>query len=78
VLVHGGRSGLLATGDDRGGVGLEDCQDLADPGGDLGVEAVVKLGIDPDRPPEIGGFSAPQESFLKFHRAEIFRSARLA
>src|SRR5262249_36651418 len=37
--------------------------------------SLIKLGIDPDRPPEVGAFSREQERFLEFHRAEIFRSA---
>lgn len=37
--------------------------------------SLVKLGVDPDRPPEVGRFSKDQERFLEFHRAEIFRSA---
>jgi putative restriction endonuclease len=36
---------------------------------------LVKLGVDPDRPSEVGGFSDAQERFLEFHRAQIFRSA---
>lgn len=37
--------------------------------------SLLKLGIDPDRPPEVGTFSRGQEQFLEFHRNEIFRSA---
>lgn len=40
--------------------------------------SLVKLGVDPDRPPEVGSFTREQEAFLEFHRAEIFRSARHA
>ena len=40
--------------------------------------SLVKLGVDPARPPEVGSFSREQEAFLEFHRAEIFRSARRA
>jgi putative restriction endonuclease len=36
---------------------------------------LVKLGIDPARPPEVGRFDRQQEAFLEFHRGEIFRSA---
>jgi putative restriction endonuclease len=61
---------------DRGFISFGDGRLLVSPVAD--ERSLIKLGIDPDRPPEIGGFSAPQESFLKFHRAEIFRSARLA
>ncbi len=38
-------------------------------------ESLVKLGVDPERPPEVGGFNDEQEKFLEFHRSEIFRSA---
>lgn len=37
-------------------------------------KSLVKLGVDPDRPPDVGRFSKAQEAFLEFHRAEIFRS----
>lgn len=37
--------------------------------------SLVKLGVDPDRPPVVGGFTREQEEFLEFHRTEIFRSA---
>jgi hypothetical protein len=40
--------------------------------------SLVKLGVDPDRPPEVGSFTREQEAFLEFHRAEIYRSARRA
>jgi len=40
--------------------------------------SLVKLGVEPDRPPEVGSFTREQEAFLEFHRAEIFRSARRA
>lgn len=38
-------------------------------------KTLVKLGVDPDRPPVVGSFTADQERFLEFHRAEIFRCA---
>jgi putative restriction endonuclease len=37
--------------------------------------SLVKLGVDPQRPPEVGTFSREQETFFEFHRAEIFRKA---
>jgi predicted restriction endonuclease len=40
-------------------------------------ESLVKLGVDPERPPEVGRFNDEQERFLEFHRAEIFRSAKI-
>lgn len=36
-------------------------------------KSLVKLGVDPDKPPPVGAFSNEQERFLEFHRAEIFR-----
>lgn len=39
------------------------------------AESLVKLGVDPERPPSVGRFSDAQERFLEFHRAEIFRNA---
>jgi putative restriction endonuclease len=35
--------------------------------------SLLKLGGDPERPPEVGLFNAIQEQFLEFHRREIFR-----
>lgn len=40
------------------------------------VEVLRKLKIDPDRPPEVGGFTRKQEEFLEYHRRSIFKSAR--
>ena len=40
-------------------------------------KSLVKLGLDPDRPPGVGSFSDTQERFLEFHRREIFRSAHV-
>lgn len=36
---------------------------------------LVKLGVDPDHPREVGAFNDEQESFLEFHRRDIFRRA---
>lgn len=38
-------------------------------------KSLVKLSVDPNKPPEVGAFNRDQERFLEFHRAEIFRSA---
>ncbi len=38
-------------------------------------KSLVKLGVDPDRPPVIGPFTRQQELFLEFHRREVFRAA---
>jgi hypothetical protein len=37
-------------------------------------KSLVKLGVDPEKPPEVGRFTQEQEGFLEFHRTEIFRS----
>ncbi len=58
---------------DRGFISSGDGRVLISPVAD--EKSLVKLGIDPDRPPIVGGFSKRQERFLEFHRAEIFRSA---
>lgn len=58
---------------DRGFISFGNGRVLISPVAD--EKSLVKLGIDPDRPPVIGGFSRQQERFLEFHRAEIFRSA---
>lgn len=58
---------------DRGFITFEEgrvlISDVADPA------SLVKLGIDPDRPNEVGSFTNRQEEFLEFHRSEIFRKA---
>jgi predicted restriction endonuclease len=56
--------GFISFGDGRVLV-----SDVADP------MALLKLGIDPERPSEIGAFNKNQEEFLEFHRHEIFRKA---
>lgn len=38
-------------------------------------KTLVKLGVDPDHPPQVGTFGREQEEHLQFHRSEIFRSA---
>jgi hypothetical protein len=41
---------------------------------DVADEAsLLKLGVDPARPKDVGPFNAQQEEFLEFHRREIFR-----
>lgn len=57
---------------DRGFISFGDGKLLISPVAD--EASLVKLGIDPDRPPVVAGFSAEQERYLEFHRAEIFRS----
>jgi len=37
------------------------------------ASALIKLGIDPNRPRQVGSFNDAQERFLDFHRREIFR-----
>ncbi|ABS28161.1 HNH endonuclease [Anaeromyxobacter sp. Fw109-5] len=58
---------------DRGFISFADGQLLVSPVAD--ERTLVKLGVDPDRPPIIGKFSRDQERYLEFHRTEIFRSA---
>jgi putative restriction endonuclease len=58
---------------DRGFISFGDGRLLISPVAD--ETSLVKLGVDPDRPPVVGGFTADQERFLEFHRAEIFRCA---
>lgn len=58
---------------DRGFITFQDGKLLVSQVAD--ERSLFKLGVDPDRPPEVGSFSDDQERFLEFHRAEIFRSA---
>ncbi len=58
---------------DRGFISFADGRVVVSPVAD--ERSLIKLGLDPDHPPEVGGFSAAQEQFLEFHRAEIFRRA---
>jgi hypothetical protein len=37
--------------------------------------SLLRLGVDPSKPKEVGKFSEQQELFLEFHRADIFRRA---
>ena len=60
---------------DRGFISFSDGRVLVSPVAD--EKSLVKLGLDPDRPPEVGDFSDTQERFLEFHRREIFRSAHV-
>lgn len=56
--------GFISFGDGRVLV-----SDVADPA------SLLKLGVDPDHPEEVGAFNDHQERFLEFHRREIFRKA---
>jgi putative restriction endonuclease len=56
---------------DRGFISFGEGRLLVSPVAD--EKSLVKLGVDPERPPEVGEFSRDQERFLEFHRAEIFR-----
>jgi putative restriction endonuclease len=58
---------------DRGFISFGDGRVLVSPVAE--EKSLVKLGLDPQRPPVVGHFSNDQERFLEFHRAEIFRSA---
>lgn len=73
-----GHNGLLLAPQadylfDRGFISFGDGRVLVSPVAD--EKSLLKLGLDPDRPPIVGNFSREQERFLEFHRAEIFRSA---
>ncbi len=57
---------------DRGFISFGEGRLLVSPVAD--EKSLVKMGVDPDRPPEVGHFSREQERFLEFHRTEIFRS----
>ena len=59
---------------DRGFVSFGDGRLLISPVAD--EKTLVKLGVDPDNPPEVGIFSDHQEHFLDFHRREIFASCQ--
>jgi putative restriction endonuclease len=61
---------------DRGFITFRDDRLLISPVAE--EKSLLKLGIDPDRPPPVGSFNQDQERFLEFHRAEIFRSASIA
>jgi len=61
---------------DRGFISFGEGRLLVSPVAD--EKSLVKLGVDPDRPPTVGVFSREQERFLEFHREEIFRSAGVA
>lgn len=61
---------------DRGFVSFGDGRLLISPVAD--ERSLVKLGVDAQRPPQVGSFSDAQEAFLEFHRAEIFRSVSSA
>lgn len=61
---------------DRGFISFAEGRLLVSPVAD--EKTLVKLGVDPERPPEVGRFSDAQERFLEFHRAEIFRTATRA
>jgi hypothetical protein len=56
---------------DRGFISFGEGRLLVSPVAD--VRSLVKLGVDPEKPPEVGSFTREQERFLEFHRAEIFR-----
>jgi putative restriction endonuclease len=61
---------------DRGFISFADGRVLVSPVAD--ERSLRKLGLDPDRPPEVGHVTDAQEHFLEFHRAEIFRSAAIS
>lgn len=60
---------------DRGFISFGDGRLLVSPVAD--ERSLVKLGVDPDHPPEVGSFARQQEAFLEFHRKEVFRAANV-
>jgi putative restriction endonuclease len=70
-----GENGLLLTPSfdhlfDRGFIGFEDNgQVLVSPVAHR--ESLVRMGIEPDRPPNVGTFSTGQRRFLEFHRDNV-------
>lgn len=75
-----GENGLLLTPNadhlfDRGFIGFENNGDLLiSPVVDRG--ALSKLGIDPSRPINVGGFSEGQRKYLEFHREYVLLKSR--
>jgi putative restriction endonuclease len=61
---------------DRGFITFSEGRVLVSPVAD--EAALVKLGVDPDHPPGVGSFTPEQETFLDFHRSEIFRTSSAA
>lgn len=61
---------------DRGFISFAEGRLLVSPVAD--ERSLVKLGVDPERPPEVGSFTKQQERFLEFHRREVFRTADAA
>ena len=60
---------------DRGFISFGDGRLLVSPVAD--ERSLVRLGIDPERPPVVGSFSKLQEAFLEFHRRDVFRVANM-
>jgi hypothetical protein len=70
-----GENGLLLTPNidhlfDRGFIAFEDNgQVIVSPVAHR--ESLIRLGIEPERPPHVGGFSYGQRRFLEFHRDNV-------
>ena len=70
-----GENGLLLTPTvdhlfDRGFIGFEDNgQVIVSPVAHR--DSLTRMGIDPQRPPNVGGFSTGQRRFLEFHRENV-------
>jgi hypothetical protein len=75
-----GENGLLLTPNadhlfDRGFIGFDDDGDvLISPVADS--DALVRMGIDVRRPPNVGRFSARQQHFLAYHRDSVLLRSR--
>src|SRR5690348_8970466 len=71
-----GENGLLLTPNadhlfDRGFIGFDDSGNvLISPVADR--DSLVRMGVNPRQPPNVGGFSARQKDFLGFHRDNVF------
>jgi len=75
-----GENGLLLTPTvdhlfDKGFISFEDrgaviISPVADPG------SLRRMGIDPQRPPNVGSFSDGQRKFLEYHRENVLRMSR--
>ena len=75
-----GENGLLLTPNadhlfDRGFIGFEDNGDvLISPVAHL--ESLVRMGLDPRKPPNVGKFASGQRKFLDFHRENVLLRSR--
>lgn len=70
-----GENGLLLTPSmdhlfDRGFIGFDDNgQTIVSPVAH--PESLIRMGLDPQRPPNVGSFSSGQRKYLEFHRGNV-------